>query len=113
MARPSSYARLCVAALLLLALGSLAGCGTPALDHRTSGDPRAGLSIFKFEGCAECHAISGVSVGTSGPALDGEGSRRAAPWLRRLLPRHIKATRLPVLTPRDDEDLVSYLTSLR
>lgn len=81
-----------------------------------SGDPRAGLSVFKFEGCGSCHAVAGVSVGGvagNGPALDGEGNRRGASWLRAMLPRHLRATGQPSLSVRDLNDLVSYLVSLR
>jgi hypothetical protein len=103
-----------VLAAVGVAAGLLAaGCGAPPLDRQTRGDVRAGLSIFKAEGCYGCHAVSGVSVGTAGPALDGEGSRRGAPWLRAMLPRHFKALRLQPLASSDLEDLVSYLESLR
>jgi mono/diheme cytochrome c family protein len=94
----------------------LAGCGQRALDHRVSGDPRAGLSVYKFEGCGSCHPIAGVSVGNvagSGPALDGEGDRRGASWLRSMLPGHLRAVKLSPLSVRDHEDLVTYLVSLR
>lgn len=95
--------------MLLLA----AGCGAPALDRRSSGDPRAGLSVYKFAGCGACHAIGGVSVGPPAAALDGEGNRRAAPWLRAMLPSHVRTAAHTVLSPRDREDLVGYLESLR
>jgi mono/diheme cytochrome c family protein len=97
-------------ALLLLAL---AGCGEPALDRRSSGDPRAGRAAFRFAGCAACHTISGIAVGDSGPELDGEGNRRGAPWLRKTLPGHIRAVGPATLPRRDVEDLVAYLVSLR
>ncbi|HZS90769.1 MAG TPA: cytochrome c [Chloroflexota bacterium] len=99
-----------LSALLVLAL---AGCGQPALDRRTSGDPRAGRAVFRFAGCATCHAISGIAVGEGGPGLDAEGNRRAAPWLRRMLPGHMKAVGASAWPRRDVEDLVAYLVSLR
>jgi mono/diheme cytochrome c family protein len=91
----------------------LAGCSRPAAGPHTSGDPRAGLSVYKFEGCPSCHAIAGISVGSTGPSLDGEGSRRTASWLRAMLPAHMRATARRPLSARDLGDLVSYLTSLR
>ena len=78
-----------------------------------SGDPRAGLSVYKLEGCASCHAIAGISVGSTGPSLDGEGNRRDASWLRAMLPAHLRSTARRPLSARDLGDLVSYLMSLR
>lgn len=113
MARALRLGRSIAACTVLLALLLAAGCGEPSLDRRTSGDPRAGLSVYKFAGCAACHAIAAVSVGSTGPALDGEGNRRAAPWLRAMLPAHTRTAAHVVLSPRDREDLVSYVVSLR
>src|SRR5438067_400145 len=61
----------------------------PGAGLQMSGDPRAGLSVYKLEGCASCHAIAGISVGSTGPSLDGEGNRRDASWLRAMLPAHL------------------------
>ncbi len=101
------------ACAVIVMLLLVAGCGAPALDRRSSGDPRAGLSVYKFAGCGACHAVGGVSVGSTGPALDGEGNRRGAPWLRAMLPGHIHTAAHLTLSARDREDLVSYLVSLR
>jgi len=106
------------AGILLLCAG-VAGCGQPAAAPlgRVYGDPRAGLSVFKFSGCGACHPISGVSVGVGNPppapALDGEGATRSPSWLRAMLPAHLRQEKLAPLSPRDAEDLVTYLTSLR
>ncbi len=101
-----------LAALALALL--LGGCGEqqPHALVGTSGDPRAGLSVYKMEGCAQCHSISGVSVGVIGPVLDGEGTRRTAAWLRAMLAPHAHAVGDAALNPRDHEDLVAYLASL-
>jgi len=98
---------------------ALAGCGQPPPlpRGRAYGDPRAGLSAYRFSGCGACHAIAGVSVGVGspppGPALDSEGNRRAPSWLRAMLPAHLRQEKLPPLSPRDTEDLVTYLVGLR
>ena len=112
---PSLPARHGLSLLLLVAcLLALGGCGAHSLPpQHVAGDPRAGLSTFKFAGCGACHAISGVSVGTAGPALNGEGGRRTAAWLRAMLPGHLRATNSPTLPARDRQDLLSYLLGLR
>lgn len=101
--------------LLIAALLALGGCGQSAAPARVhvAGDPRAGLSAFKFEGCGACHAIAQVSVGTAGPALNGEGARRSPSWLASWLPSHLRSTNSPALPARDRQDLVSYLANLR
>ena len=90
-----------------------AGRVQPAGGLHTSGDPRAGLSVFKFEGCPSCHAIAGISLGRTGKSLDGESRRRSASWLRAMLPAHLRTTARRPLAARDQGDLVSYLTGLR
>ncbi len=111
----------CVAAPLIgivLLCAVLAGCGyrAPAPLGHVYGDARAGLSVFKFSGCGACHPISGVSVGVGSPppapALDDEGATRSPSWLRAMLPAHLRQEKLAPLSPRDAEDLVTYLTSL-
>jgi len=103
----------------VLLCAGVAGCGQRAVAPlgRVYGDPRAGLSVFKFSGCGACHPISGVSVGVGNPppapALDGEGAKRAPSWLRAMLPAHLRQEKLTPLSPRDAEDLVTYLVSLR
>jgi hypothetical protein len=91
----------------------LAGCGRQVAGLHTSGDPRAGLCVYKFVGGPSCHAIAGISVGDTGPPLDDEGSRHATSWLRARLPAHVRATARWPLSARDLGDLVSYLRSLR
>jgi mono/diheme cytochrome c family protein len=105
--------RLPAVTLAIVITLELAGCGRSAAGPHSSGDPRAGLSVYKFEGCASCHALAGISVGTTGPPLDGEGGRRGASWLRAMLLAHLRSTGLRPLSARDLGDLVSYLTSLR
>lgn len=103
----------------ILLCAAVAGCGPRAAAPlgRVYGDPRAGLSVFKFSGCGACHPISGVSVGVGSPppapALDGEGAKRSPSWLRAMLPAHLRQEKLTPLSPRDTEDIVTYLTSLR
>lgn len=104
---------LSVVTMLLLLAATLAACGEPSLDRQSSGDPRAGLSIFKYEGCALCHAIATVAVGDTGPVLDGEGNRQGAPWLRQFLPLHVQKNKLASLSSSQIEDLVAYLVQLR
>jgi hypothetical protein len=113
VARVSCTRRLSAVILATVLTLGLAGCGRPVAGPPTSGDPRAGLSVYKFAGCPTCHAIAGISVGNTGPPLDGEGSRHAASWLRAMLPAHARATTRWPLSARDLGDLVSYLTSLR
>jgi len=103
---------------IILLCAGVAGCGQRAatpLGH-VYGDPRAGLSVFKFSGCGACHPISGVSVGVGSPppasALNDEGAKRSPSWLRAMLPAHLRQEKLAPLSPRDAEDLVTYLTSL-
>ena len=112
---PSLAARLLLGALLLaVCLLALNGCGERVLPpQHVRGDPRAGLSAFKFAGCGACHAVAGVSVGTGGPALNGEGGKRTAAWLRAMLLSHLRATHGPTLPARDRQDLLRYLVSLR
>ncbi len=100
------------ATLLVAGLLAVGGCGEHAHPTPTGGDPRAGLSVYKFEGCASCHAIVGVSVGVTGPQLDGEGARRSAAWLRAMLPGHLKGTGSAPLATRDLRDLVADLGGL-
>ena len=96
----------------------LAVIGTPCSGRelagpRTSGDPRAGLPVYKFAGCASCHALAGISVGNASPSLDGEGRRRGASRPRAMLPAHLHTTARRSLSARDLGGLISYLTSLR
>jgi cytochrome c2 len=113
VARISCTRRLPAVILATVITLGLAGCGRQVAGPHTSGDPRAGLSVYKFAGCPSCHAIAGISVGNTGPPLDDEGSRHAASWLRAMLPAHVRATAQWPLSARDLRDLVSYLTGLR
>lgn len=92
----------------------LAGCGPTASSTPSGvrGDPRVGLSLFRIEGCATCHAIAGITVGDTGPVLDGEGGRRTAAWLTTFLPKHGAQIKAPALDASDRQDLVAYLASL-
>src|SRR5262249_32079763 len=110
---PATLVRSGMVGLCALLMLALAACGQPALDHHSSGDPRAGRAVFRFAGCAACHAIAGIAVGDTGPALDGEGNRRGALWLRQMLPGHLKSFVTSSWPRRDVEDLVAYLVSLR
>ncbi len=92
----------------------LTSCGpaTSSTPSNVRGDPRVGLSLFRIEGCALCHAVAGIAVGETGPALDGEGGRRGAAWLTAFLPAHGALVKAPVLDASDRQDLVAYLASL-
>jgi mono/diheme cytochrome c family protein len=108
-----TWRRLAAACLLALAVG---GCGGPAAPARLPGDPRAGLAIYKYAGCAACHALSGVSVGSASagaPALDGEGGRHDLRWLQTMLAAHVRREHLAPLSPGEVRDLASYLATLR
>ncbi len=113
MSVPYRLKRCLLAALALALLCALSACSQRPAVHVLDGDPRAGLSAFKFEGCAACHAIAGVSVGESGPALDGEGGRRAPAWLRRFMATHLRSVEQRPLPVRDEHDLIAYLESLQ
>lgn len=108
-ARPRAGALAAVVAVILF--GS--ACGQPAPAERITGDPRAGLSIFKNEGCYACHAVAGVAVGDAGPALDGEGTRRGEAAVRAMLPAHLRAVHAMPLSRGDLGDLAAYLAGLR
>ncbi len=112
MIHRSNGRRAAAATLLVAGLLAVGGCGEHAPPTSTGGDSRAGLSVYKFEGCARCHAIAAVSVGVTGPRLDGEGARRSATWLRAMLPGHLKGTGSAPLATRDLRDLVAYLDGL-
>jgi len=102
---------------LLLLSFLLSGCGpTDRPPQGLPGDPRAGLAVFKYLGCATCHAISLVAVGggpTPGPALDGVGGRRSLAALREFLTTDRLHTQLRRPTAGELGDLISYLATLR
>ena len=88
---------------------------------------RRGLAVYQAQGCATCHAISGVSTATAGPDLTHVGSRRTlaagvvpntpakmATWITE--PQAIKpGSLMPAtpLAPDELEALVAYLEGLK
>ena len=60
---------------LLALLG--AGCGPPAPETISKGDPEQGAMLLSAHGCGGCHTIPGVSgaSGTIGPPLTGYARR--------------------------------------
>ena len=92
------------------------GCGDAGPPASVPGDARAGLSLYKYAGCAQCHALSGVSVGSGpagGPALDGVGGRHGPAWLRAFLAGHVRHEPMEALTTREQQDVAAYLATLR
>lgn len=112
-----------IAAFALL-VGVLIYLKPPPVQYRYLEDARtrAGEAVYRREACGYCHRVHGNGSGI-GPALDGTGSRRSAPWLLEFLrqPRagvgerpyrlampsyaHLKADEL--------EALAAYLGALR
>jgi len=118
----------------LCALALLLTLGAPALAEDAAS---AGRKIFETR-CASCHEGAGSSAGTLGPSLAGIVGRKAGTgksgvhsramvesgivWsrssLRRFLSdpaREVPGTIMPVRVedPRQLEDLLSYLESMR
>jgi cytochrome c2 len=69
---------------LVLVLASLflvacSGGGQSGSSSSSSGDVAAGKTVFESKGCGTCHTLSGAAgaVGTTGPNLNGIGSRAA------------------------------------
>jgi mono/diheme cytochrome c family protein len=89
-----------IAAFALL-VGVLIYLKPPPVQYRYVEDARtqAGEAIYRRQGCGSCHKVfeNGAKVG---PALDGVGSRRRAPWLREFMGRHapLKEAELAALT---------------
>jgi cytochrome c2 len=69
------------ALVLILASLVLVGCtgGGQSGGSSSSGDVAAGKTVFESKGCGTCHVLSGAAgaVGTTGPNLNGIGSRAA------------------------------------
>ena len=67
------------ALLLILASAFLVACQPSGQSGTPSGDANAGRGVFVAKGCGACHTLSGVpeAVGTTGPSLNGIGTRAA------------------------------------
>ena len=71
-----------LSALVLVFAGlCLVACsgGQSGSSSSSSGDVAAGKTVFESKGCTTCHTLSGATgaVGTTGPNLNGIGSRAA------------------------------------
>lgn len=116
MTRRDHYRALIALLVIAAALAlTLSACGpSSSVSVRLPGDPRAGLSIYKYAGCASCHAISQISVGSlQGPPLNGIGSKHDAQWFQAMLASHARDEHLLPLTTTEQRDLASYLATLR
>ena len=81
-----------------------------------------GEAIYRREGCGSCHQVFGNGA-TYGPSLDGEGSRRDAPWLHAYLldprpgvgikPYRVKMPSYASLSLPERDALVAYLLALQ
>lgn len=90
----------------------------PLAVAATGATAMPGESVFKAEGCSACHKLNGVG-GEIGPELTHVGRRRSAEWIRQQLenPRsHFPSSPMPSfakLSPKDMNDLVDFLSSLK
>jgi len=91
----------------------------PAAQAVLSEDAKAGMAIFKSNGCAVCHRVNGAG-GSIGPDLSGEGIKgRSRQWLENQLrnPKtHNPASAMPSFMALGDkaiDQLVVYLQSLK
>jgi mono/diheme cytochrome c family protein len=101
------------------AAGSQAGGRLPQAATATPESISRGSEVFKSNGCAGCHAISGVG-GVIGPNLSDEANRgRTHEWLSvqiRNPKMHFPDTIMPSfnkLTDRQANDLIDYLLALK
>ncbi|MGA2331102.1 MAG: cytochrome b N-terminal domain-containing protein [Syntrophales bacterium] len=92
---------------------------TAAAPAVVSTDEKAGMDLYKTNGCAACHRIGGTG-GSIGPDLSGEGGKgRSREWLGDHLrnPKaHAPATVMPSFAALGDKainQLVDYLLSLK
>jgi ubiquinol-cytochrome c reductase cytochrome b subunit len=99
--------------------GTATSAPSPAASAVLSADAKAGMDLFKSNGCAACHRIASVG-GSIGPDLSGEGIKgRSRQWLRDHLrnPKaHDPATVMPSFAALGDKatnQLVDYLLSLK
>jgi sulfur oxidation c-type cytochrome SoxX len=96
--------------------GTSAGASS---EKGSSADAQKGAELYKAQGCAACHKISGQG-GVAGPDLSDEANkRRSADWLAAQI-RNAKAhdpnsimPPYPSLSQEQVENLVAYLLSLR
>jgi cbb3-type cytochrome oxidase cytochrome c subunit len=67
-------------------VGTLIWIKPPPAEYAFAGSAAAeqGEAIYRREACRDCHKVFG-NGSSSGPALDGVGSRRSPEWLRAYL----------------------------
>ena len=89
-----------------------------AVAPAPAGDAGAGAETYKANKCSMCHQIGGQG-GKMGGALDAEGSKRDAEWLKKYIkdPKSVepsaKMKAFPNLSDKDMDDLVAYLLTLK
>ena len=113
--------------VVLAAAVTIAGCGAPDAEPRSTGDPKAGRAAIERHQCGVCHEIPGVAQagGRVGPPLTAY-SRRVyiagklpqdgellARWIRDA-PALAPATAMPAtsVTEAEARDIVAYLYRL-
>ncbi len=103
----------------LEAAGKSTSTPGPPVPAALSAGEKAGMGLFKSNGCAACHRIGGIG-GSIGPDLSGEGIKgRSGQWLKDQLrnPKsHDPTSIMPSFTSLTDEainQLVEYLLSLK
>jgi len=99
--------------------GTSASAPGPAAPAVLSADAKAGMDLFKSNGCAACHRVDGTG-GSIGPDLSGEGIKgRSSQWLGDQLrnPKsHNPASIMPSFATLGDKAInqqVEYLQSLK
>jgi len=95
--------------------------GTAALEtEKLTPIEKAGLAIYKQQGCSSCHAIQGVGgtfngkpVENAGPDLSYVGYRLTAQWILSHITSPIK--NMPQFTLNDEQkmELTAYLLTLK
>jgi ubiquinol-cytochrome c reductase cytochrome b subunit len=99
--------------------GTATSSPSPPAPAALSADAKAGMALFKSNGCAACHRVGGAG-GSIGPDLSGEGLKgRSRQWLADQLRNskaHNPASAMPSFAALGDKainQLVEYLQSLK
>lgn len=104
-------------------VGTLIWLKPPPARYGYAGSAAAeqGEAIYRREGCRNCHKVFG-NGSSSGPALDGVGSRRSPDWLQAYLanPRpgvgegayRVTMPSYAGLKPAERDALVAHLSAL-